>query len=102
MMNGAAAVLAIVFGIVLALAETARNLGNWQWWLFWLVDFIAVGLLLGGAALLLRKKHGGITVLCGARGFTTVMFYTGFWIAQLVALDTLHSVPLAGAGNLRH
>ena len=78
-MSRAAAALAIVFGVFLALAEIARNLGNWQWWPFWLVDFIAAALLLGGAALVLRKKRGGIAFLCGAWGFTTAMFYMSFW-----------------------
>ena len=71
--------MAIVFGAFLALAEIARNWGNWQWWPFWLVDFIAAALLLGGAALVLRKKSYGTTVLCGAWGFTTAMFYMSFW-----------------------
>ncbi len=78
-MNRAAAILAIVFGVFLAVAEIARNLGNWQWWPFWLVDFIAAALLLGGAVLVLRKRPGGIAVLCGAWGFTTAMFYMSFW-----------------------
>ena len=78
-MSRASAFLAMAFGVVLALAEIARNWGNWQWWPFWLVDFIAAALLLGGAALVLRKNSCGTTVLCGAWGFTTAMFYMSFW-----------------------
>jgi hypothetical protein len=75
----AAAILALVFGVFLAVAETARNWGDWQWWPFWLVDFIAAGLLLAGSNLALRKRPGGRSVLCGAWGFTTSMFYGSFW-----------------------
>ncbi len=63
----------------LALAESARNWGNWQWWPFWLVDFIAAALLIAGAALVLRGGRGGNAVLCVAWGFTTAMFYSSSW-----------------------
>ena len=43
-MTRASAWLAVGFGGFLALAELARNRGNWQWWPFWLVDFIAAAL----------------------------------------------------------
>ena len=78
-MSRFAAILALVFGLFLAVAETARNWGNWQWWPFWLVDFIAAALLIAGAALVLRGGRGGSAVLCGAWGFTTAMFYSSFW-----------------------
>ncbi len=74
-----AAVLALAFGVFLALAEAARNWGNWQWWPFWLVDFIAAALLIVGSALVLRGRPNGIPVLSGAWGFTTAMFYMSFW-----------------------
>ncbi len=74
-----AAVLALAFGVFLALAEAARNWGNWQWWPFWLVDFIAAALLIAGSALVLRGVSRGPQVLCGAWGFTTAMFYMSFW-----------------------
>ncbi len=78
-MNRASAVLALVFGVFLALAETTRNWGNWQWWPFWLVDFIAAALLIVGSTLVLRGRPYGTPVLCGAWGFTTAMFYMSFW-----------------------
>lgn len=74
-----AAILALVFGGFLTVAEIARNWGNWQWWPFWLVDFIAAGLLIAGAWLALREKAGGRAFLCGAWGFTGAMFYMSFW-----------------------
>jgi hypothetical protein len=92
-MKRASAVLAIVFGAFLALAEIARNWGNWQWWPFWLVDFIAAALLLGGAALVIRKKSYGTTALCGAWGFTTAMFYMSFW-------SHIEHIKEAADGNL--
>lgn len=78
-MDRAAARLALVFGVFLALAETSRNWDNWQWWPFWLVDFIAAGLLVTGATLVIRKTRGAARILSGAWGFTTAMFYMSFW-----------------------
>jgi hypothetical protein len=75
----AAAWLALAFGLFLALAETARNWGRWQWWPFWLVDFVAAALLVAGAVLVLRRARGGHPLLCGAWGFATAMFYMSFW-----------------------
>lgn len=92
-MNRASAVLALVFAVVLAVAETARNWGNWQWWPFWLVDFIAAALLGFGGALVLRKARGGPRVLCGAWGFTSAMFYMSFW-------SHIANIEEAAEGNL--
>lgn len=78
-MGRAAAVLALVFGAFLTLAELARNWGNWQWWPFWLVDFLAAGLLVLGASLRLRGHVLGGQFLAGAWGFTSAMFYASFW-----------------------
>jgi len=78
-MSRIAAVLGLVFGIFLALAETARNWGNWQWWPFWLVDFIASGLLIMSSILTLRGSSHARRLLCGAWGFTSAMFYMSFW-----------------------
>jgi len=47
----AAALLAIAFGLFLAVAEAVRNWGDWQWWPFWLVDYIAATLLVAGGVL---------------------------------------------------
>lgn len=71
--------LALGFGIFLAIAEAVRNHGNWQWWPFWLVDYIAVVLLVAGALMTLRARRGAAPVLAGAWGFTTAMFYMSFW-----------------------
>jgi hypothetical protein len=74
-----ASILALAFGAFLTVAELARNWGSWQWWPFWLVDFIAAGLLMVGASRTLRARPGGHALLCGAWGFTSAMFYMSFW-----------------------
>lgn len=70
---------ALAFGVFLALAEVARNWGNWQWWPFWLVDFVAAALLVVGALLATRGHPRAAQVLAGAWGFTSAMFYMSFW-----------------------
>lgn len=70
---------ALVFGGFLGVAELARNWGNWQWWPFWLVDFIAAALLIAGAVLAGRGHSRAPQVLAGAWGFTSAMFYMSFW-----------------------
>jgi hypothetical protein len=68
--------LALGFGTFLAVAEVVRNAGVVQWWPFWVVDYIAVGLLLWGAASVLwRPGARGLGVLTAAWGFTCAMFY---------------------------
>ena len=36
----ASARLALAFGTFLAVGELVRNWGDWQWWPFWVVDYI--------------------------------------------------------------
>lgn len=74
-----AAYLAAAFAAFLAIAETVRNWGDWQWWPFWLVDYVAAILLVSGAVLTLRGAPLGPRVLAGAWGFTSAMFYMSFW-----------------------
>jgi hypothetical protein len=78
-MHRASARLALAFGIFLAIAEAVRNWGSWQWWPFWVVDYIAVGLLVSGAVMTFRDRAGARAMLSGAWGFTTAMFYMSFW-----------------------
>lgn len=71
-----AAWLALAFGTFLSLAEVVRNGGTVQWWPFWVVDYIAVGLLLWGAAAVLWKPGArGLPVLTAGWGFTCAMFW---------------------------
>ena len=78
-MRKAASVLAVVFGIFLAIAEAVRNWDQWQWWPFWVVDYIAAVLLVTGGVMALRRVPRGRAWLTGAWGFSTAMFYMSFW-----------------------
>ena len=65
--------MAIIGGILLAIAETLINWGQWQWWPWWLVDFVSAGLLVVGGVATLRGDPIGRALLCGAWGFTLGM-----------------------------
>ena len=71
------ACLAIAFGIFLFFGEFARNWGDWQWWPFWVVDFIAAALLIFGGQRAL--KTGTLRWLAGGWGFTASMFWMSFF-----------------------
>lgn len=72
--------LAIVTGVVLALVETWLNWGDWQWWPYFVVDYLAAALLLIGGYRTLRKMSGGLRLLSGAWGFTAGMIWIAFFI----------------------
>lgn len=79
--------IALGFGAFLAVAEVVRNWGDWQPWPWWVVDYIAVALLLyGGRTALANRPQRNATPLCGAWGFTCAMFYGSFFSH----LETLH------------
>lgn len=84
-----AARLALGFGTFLAVAEVLRNSGEVQWWPFWVVDYIAVFLLIGGAATVLWTPSAGrgVGILTAAWGFTCAMFYMSLFghIAEMRA-----------------
>jgi hypothetical protein len=80
MMKVFAAWLALAFGTFLAVAEAVRNSGVVQWWPFWVVDYIAVFLLIGGAAAVLwRPSERGLPVLTAGWGFACAMFWMSFF-----------------------
>lgn len=79
-MGRVSAVLAIVAGLSLAIAETWLNWGDWQPWPFFVVDYIAAALLLLGGLRTLRKQSGGLRLLAGGWGFTTGMVWMAFFI----------------------
>lgn len=74
----ASARLAIAFGLFLAVAEVGRNWGDWSDPAFWVVDYLAVALLLVGAARSLRAREASLW-LSGGWGFTCAMFYMSFF-----------------------
>jgi hypothetical protein len=71
--------VALPFAVFLALAEVVRNWGTWTAWPFWLVDYIAVGLLLWGWWSVRQRRPSACAVLAGAWGFTCAMFYLSFF-----------------------
>jgi hypothetical protein len=72
--------LAIGFAVFLALAEIRRNWGDWGYAPFWIVDYIAVALLLYGGLRTLRRGAGaGLPALAGGWGFACAMFYASFF-----------------------
>lgn len=71
------AFIAVAFGLVLGIGEIARNWGDWQWWPFWTVDYIAAGLLVFGGQRALTT--GTVRWLSGAWGFTAAMFWMSFF-----------------------
>ncbi|MDP3868891.1 hypothetical protein [Phenylobacterium sp.] len=69
--------LAIVFGLTLGVLEAVRNWGDWQWWPFWVVDYIAVTLLVVGGLLALRRRVE--RWLTAGWGFACAMFWMSFF-----------------------
>ncbi len=79
--------LALGFAVFLALAEIRRNWGDWGYAPFWIVDYIAVALLLyGGLRTLRRGVEAGLPALTGGWGFACAMFYASFF-SHLQHLD---------------
>lgn len=79
--------LALAFGTFLAVAEVLRNSGEVQWWPFWVVDYIAVGLLLWGAAAVLwtPSANRGGAILTAGWGFACAMF----WMSLFAHIDEI-------------
>ena len=71
------ALLALGFGLFLAIAEVVRNWGNWQPWPFRIVDFIAAGALVWGGVRTLSQ--GSSRLLSAAWGFTVGIFWMSFF-----------------------
>jgi hypothetical protein len=69
--------LAIAFGLTLAVLEAVRNWGDWQWWPFWVVDYVAATLLVVGGGIALRR--GIFHWLAGGWGFACAMFWMSFF-----------------------
>lgn len=69
--------LAVAFGLALAVLEAVRNWGDWQWWPFWVVDYVAATLLVVGGVLVLRR--GPARWLTAGWGFACAMFWMSFF-----------------------
>ena len=71
------AYLALAFGVFLFIGEVVRNWGDWQWWPFWVVDYIGASLLIFGGQRALNT--GTVRWLSGGWGFTAAMFWMSFF-----------------------
>ncbi len=69
------AILAIVYGLALAVGLTAFNWGNWQAWPLWSAGYIASGVLAWGG--LRSFSNGSSRLLSAAWGFVTGIVYMG-------------------------
>ena len=69
--------MAVVFGSLLAVLEAVRNWGDWQWWPFWVVDYVAAALLIVGGVVVLRR--GVDRWLSAGWGFACAMFWMSFF-----------------------
>lgn len=74
---GVSAWFAVAFGASLAVLEIVRNWGDWQWWPFWVADYVAAALLLSGGIAALRKRGAGW--LAAGWGFTCALFWGSFF-----------------------
>jgi uncharacterized membrane protein YadS len=86
--------IAIGFGAFLAVAEIVRNWGDWEPWPWWVVDYIAVALLLYGGRLALPGRARRVVAPLGAGwGFTCAMFYMSFF-SHLETLNEKGTGPI--------
>lgn len=69
------AYMALIYGAGLAGFETLVNWGQWQWWPYWLVDYVAATLLLFGGLTALKHRYYGSKLLCLGWGFTLGMLW---------------------------
>ena len=67
--------LAIIYGLGLASFETYVNSAQWQWWPFWLVDYVAAALLILSGLATLKHRIYGPKLLCTGWGFTLGMMW---------------------------
>ena len=69
--------IAVVFGLLLGVLEIVRNWGDWEWWPFWVVDYVAVVLLVVGGVMVLRGRTE--RWLTAGWGFACAMFWMSYF-----------------------
>ena len=69
----ASAILATISAFSLSIAETYINWGHWQWWPYWLVDYIAALLLAIGSILTFKNSIHASKWLCTGWAFAIGM-----------------------------
>lgn len=67
--------LALIYGLGLICFETLVNWGQWQWWPYWLVDYVAAALLILGGIATLKHRLYGSKLLSAGWGFTLGMMW---------------------------
>ena len=67
--------LALIYGSCLIIFETLVNWGQWQWWPFWLVDYVAAIILILGGLATLKYRVYGLRLLSAGWGFTFGMMW---------------------------
>ena len=95
------AYLAVALGLVLAVAETALNWGHWQWWPYFVVDYVASALLIWGGLSYLRIEGNAraVVILTSGWAFTSGMAWMAFAMvteAPLAGNETAGPVATAG------
>lgn len=71
--------LACLTGVILAVTETILNWGGWQWWPFFVIDYISAALIFAGGWATLRKAARGPALLAGGWGVTAGMAWMAFF-----------------------
>ena len=69
-MNGLrlSAYFAIIYGLGLGCFETFINWGQWQWWPFWLIDYVAAIFLIFSGITTFKRPNLGSKLLSMAWG----------------------------------
>ena len=93
----ASAIWAILTGVTLAVMEVRANWGDWQWWPFWLVDFVAAGLLVVGGLATLRLAAAGKPWLVAGWAFTFGMAWMSLAGNASIGPDPERDARLGGA-----
>lgn len=91
------AIWALLLGSVLAALEIRANWGDWQFWPFWLVDFVASALLVLGTFAYWRGHPKAQALLAVGWAFTLGMAWMSFGLNLEAGPDPARDERLGGA-----
>lgn len=97
-----AAYIAIGTGALLAIVETLLNWGNWQWWPWYVIDYVSALMLLFGG-FMCRKDASSLharALLAAGWGFTFAMSWSSLAGNIERAQESLELERHARAGGL--
>jgi len=80
----------------LACFETLVNWGQWQWWPFWLIDYVAAALLFFGGLAVLKQRAYGLKLLSVGWGFTIGMMWMSLAVNIADGTDPDRAARVAG------